>query len=555
MILNVRQQLDLQVLNNMLAVFSFLSEIPDEFRRKDKPVLIIRIKDFQNFDLLEENPKFLDEYLEKWLAKGDDQFDHVKEAFKMSFNIKIIATEIPTFTNKKHATIDINDENFQKQNPTFTEACYLIIEQSTTQSPNILMRDPQKLNYLVKSLIENKNIDHKKLDLYHNITSLELERYVNQKINIEPHNDTSIKNTMDGSVTSYNYYMQRKQMLDELHDATYNIKFKDYPDDLKNQIFDPWFDKYKNFIGECKYINMDKAMKLIAPHINKFNSKYDGPFSFDLVNAITSIFSDKKQMLMIELNKIDLNVKNDLMKQIDDEFIQLTEAQKEIERLNSEQEKLIQELIVKHDINESLKKLTRHIIDNMTNFNEPIRVTFAGVVCKIELALKKIHVDNDKLYHLDKNKRITSSPQMKYNIDSLIPSLNDFEKLYWEMKNKKLTDMIIIKGVTYNANPGINFVSIDLFQDIVFEMTENSYELIYKNVVKKLEQYTVFRDQIEAPLIIEGPNQKRLNIRIPNSWTWKESEGRQLVIRRVKSVFIDNLLFHIGKLNPESICL
>ena len=63
-ILNVRQQLDLQVLNNLLAVFSFLSEIPEEHRRKDKPTLVIRIKDFQDIEAYEQNPKYLIEYMD-----------------------------------------------------------------------------------------------------------------------------------------------------------------------------------------------------------------------------------------------------------------------------------------------------------------------------------------------------------------------------------------------------------------------------------------------------------------------------------------------------------
>lgn len=65
-ILTVRQRLDLQVFNNLLSVFSFLPEIPEEFRRKDKPQLVIRIKDFQNVADLKKDA----DYLTKLIKNG-----------------------------------------------------------------------------------------------------------------------------------------------------------------------------------------------------------------------------------------------------------------------------------------------------------------------------------------------------------------------------------------------------------------------------------------------------------------------------------------------------
>lgn len=182
-ILNVRQQLDLQVLNNLLAVFSFLSEIPAEHRRKDKPTLMIRIKDFQDCEAYEQNPEYLDEYVSVWLTKSGDQYDHIKEAFRLAFNIEIVVTEYPCFSDKKRKIIDIMNPSFELENPSFVEACQKILSCKIADESSVLVRDKNKLLKLVADLKKDPNIDFRKLDLYHNIASLDLERYVNNCIN------------------------------------------------------------------------------------------------------------------------------------------------------------------------------------------------------------------------------------------------------------------------------------------------------------------------------------------------------------------------------------
>ena len=94
-ILTVRQRLDLQVFNNMLAMFSFLPQIEEQFRRKDKPKLIIRIKDSPYEKQLKKDSTYLDKMVRKWLEKTGDHHDTIKQAFCDSFEIYVIATSPP----------------------------------------------------------------------------------------------------------------------------------------------------------------------------------------------------------------------------------------------------------------------------------------------------------------------------------------------------------------------------------------------------------------------------------------------------------------------------
>jgi hypothetical protein len=106
-ILTVRQRLDLQVLNNLLSAFSFLSDIPQEFRRTDKPTLIIRIKDFQSVSELTANDNYLTQLIDKWLEKSDDQYDQIKDVIKQTFIICPIVTLPPKYDK-------VNKQNLNK---------------------------------------------------------------------------------------------------------------------------------------------------------------------------------------------------------------------------------------------------------------------------------------------------------------------------------------------------------------------------------------------------------------------------------------------------------
>ena len=198
--MTVRQRLDLQVLNNLLSVFSFLSDIPQEFRRTDKPILIIRIKDFQNIRELKTNKNYLTNLIDKWLEKTDDQYDQIKEVFKQTFTIYPIITLSPKYDdiNEEYQILDIYSETFAEKNPTFINACEKIYELSNTFKPCDLLKN-NKMEELVVHLQKNNKIDFRKLDLYHNITRVELLEYCKNVIQQDIYTDKSIINKMDGS--------------------------------------------------------------------------------------------------------------------------------------------------------------------------------------------------------------------------------------------------------------------------------------------------------------------------------------------------------------------
>lgn len=310
-ILNVCQRLDLQVFTNLLAVFSFLSEIPEEHRRKDKPILVIRIKDFQDTDQYEENPNYLREYVEAWLTKSCDQYDHIKDAFKMAFDIEIVFTEYPVFTDNRKKIIDVYDESFSINNPTFIEACHKILSFTEKSKATALMRDPVKLHKLV-------------VDLKLNITSLELERYVNEHINIKPYNEDNLTQKMDGSQGASLLYTKRQKMIKQLYFDTFNKKFKNVAPDLKRKIFGKWFDKFNEIIFVAKTKNIELAKKQIKPFVDKYNDKYNidqSPLLNKLAYYVINTLSDAQIDLNIKLKAIDSSVRIEIQNEIGREII------------------------------------------------------------------------------------------------------------------------------------------------------------------------------------------------------------------------------------------
>ena len=174
-ILTVRQRLDLQILNNMLSVFSFLPQIPDDFKRKTKPKLIIRIKDFQNKSALKKDPEYLDKLVTKWLKCSDDQYDQVKNVFKQTFDIHPIATFRPNFDkDNEDEVLNIYSESFSELNPSFINACKDVFALCNKFESSDLLQNPSMLKKLIEELKNNEKINFKKLDLYYNIANADI---------------------------------------------------------------------------------------------------------------------------------------------------------------------------------------------------------------------------------------------------------------------------------------------------------------------------------------------------------------------------------------------
>ena len=491
-ILNVRQQLDLQVLNNLLAVFSFLSEIPEEHRRKDKPTLVIRIKDFQDIEAYEQNPKYLIEYMDVWLTKSGDQYDHIKEAFKLAFTIEIVVTEYPRFSDQKKKTLNVNHPSFESDNPSFIDACQKILSYEIAEQSSVLIRDPKKLSQLVNDLNANENIDYRKLDLYHNITSLELERYVHKFINIKPYNEDNLFDRMDGSKKAYDLYTDREEKISELYYNVFNVKFKDVAPDLKREIFGEWFAKFGKIINDAKEKNMKLARDKIKPHIDAYNNKYDiGPEHFlgKLTHSIMTILDDAFEILKTHLDCIDTNVRLEIHNMFNKEKKEITKIQKSIIDLNSNQINILEKNIATLNPNNTIYgylKAEIHAQIQNCEYNCTMENTIASVTMKLRCDIQLIFENYKKTYYLDKNKIVTSTNDMKYDIEKHVPIIDKFR--YWSYKESALENHVFMTNInnrnemdmiSWNANHGITLFDIKLF-DEVMQMTYSTYVKLWK---------------------------------------------------------------------------
>lgn len=508
-ILNVRQQLDLQVLNNMLAVFSFLSEIPPEHQRPDKPILVIRIKDFQDIEEYEEDPNYLDKYVDKWLEKSGDQYDYIKDAFSAAFDIKIVVTNYPEFTDRRKRILDIHDANFESDNPTIIEACNQILEFAENKQPAMLMKDPEKLRKLISDLRSNNNIDYKKLDLYHNITSLELERYVNQSINIKPYNDDGLEFRMDGSKIAYELYNERKRQIDKLYNETH-AKFKEAAPELRNKSFKKWFEDINKIVDDAKTENMDRALGRIEPYIIKYNNKFniDHLQHFDkLVHNVHDIFVNARNELTPILDNIDENVRKEIELAIVIEEKRVISVQKDIIKKNNALLVAIDKSIIAYNPTNKVHEYIYKEIDSQIaneNFNYPMNDTFKLALNKVENDMKIICDKYKKIYLMGKDGNITFVNDANYDISKHTPIVN--ETNYWLSKGAKLINHIImtkIDGVdVYNkgsiertihcvANSPLPIIDIILFDDTL-RMTHGTY-IKLKDIIENIATtYDIF---------------------------------------------------------------
>lgn len=508
-ILNVRQQLDLQVLNNLLAVFSFLSEIPDDYKRKDKPTLIIRIKDFQDWERYDADNNYLNNYVKKWLSKSNDQFDQVKEAFAMAFNIEVIVTDYPVFTDKRKRIIDIHDKQFYASNDTFTKMCDDIIKIALQhKNPMPIMTNQEKLKELIQSLISNKKIDYKKLDLYHNIVSGELKNYVIDVIQKDQElSDRTIINNMDGTRKGFDLYYTRFNKIKTLEEFAYNEKFKDVTPQLKDEIFKKHFDEYYAITEECKQINYNRGCEIIKPYYDTYKQKYEREEKSNqfikLMQNIMEIFDDNKIVLYSKLQDIDLLVADQIRDELEKEKKELEEKQKTIKLNNQQHQTMINSLIKKYNPDNKfldyLIQITKEQVNN-ENYNINDVQTYDMVRDKIRQELVEIIEANKKIWYLNGNNEITVSDRMTYDINNYMPK--NEQKSYWNIKRRLLTTKGFLRNIDPNINSGISFTKFMISNKNGLVMTtdfhNDFYNEVIKNVIKKyriLEEKTTYANQ------------------------------------------------------------
>lgn len=537
-ILNVRQQLDLQVLNNLLAVFSFLSEIPDEHKRKDKPTLIIRIKDFQDTEKYEQDPDYLINYVKKWLTKSGDQFDHIKEAFNMTFNIEVLVTEYPIWSEKdrKKKIIDIHDDEFYVNNPSIYKAVADIVEISKKyKNPVSLMTNRDRLEKLIDDLCANKNIDYRKLDLYHNIASVELQRYVSEKLNFAPYNDSTIIVQMDGTRDAWKLYMDRWKEVMKLKKYTYEQKFKDVTPQLKSEIFDKWFDGFNNdsavhvngfieIVNICKDKNMALAQTKIRPYYDAYKNKFaveEHKGIFDrLMNNIMQIFDESKTSLIAYLNMIDVNVADKIMDELNEEKRDLEVKQNNIRHNNTKHEGYIVSLINSYNPQKRfsdyvLQEVQHQLANSYMDMNDV--KTYEIVLTRIKNELTKIFEDNKKIWYLNNLNQITISDKMLYDANLYMPEIKN---IYWEYKNQYLTKKVFLTNISPIINTGIYFVQMKINQRGTYIlMTDEAYYKLHGTVIGKLcDRYEIFDNLHEINLDYEKSNIVNIDLTFPEGW-------------------------------------
>ena len=361
-ILTVRERLDLQVLNNCLAVFSFLSEIPDEFRRKDKPVLLIRIKDFQNLKQLRDDPYYLKKLVDKWLEKSNDQYDQIKEAFRNTFEIDVIATHHPIMN--EDGEVDIHDKDFFDKNKTFLNYCIKLQELSTGKIAPDILNSEEKLTKLIDSLKENTKIDWKKLDLYHQITENELRKYAQDHlINCEL-SDKTLIDKMDGSDSAYDLYVNRVEEINIKNTFLFDDKFKDITKSVKEEVFNGIFGIFMKIVDDAKIKNIELAEEIIKPHYDKYENKFNSTtFLSFCVNKIKNYFDDNKKPFINELEKVDSHVYEKYMDIINEEQIEIGLIQQRIDNINKTHTEKLEKLLQDYNISKSIK-LDDFIINN-----------------------------------------------------------------------------------------------------------------------------------------------------------------------------------------------
>lgn len=506
-ILTVRQRLDLQVLNNLLSVFGFLSEIPEQYRRKDKSKLIIRIKDFQNIKMLKENKNYLDELVEKWLEKSNDQYDQIKEAFKITFDIYPIATLTPKFDGDE---LDIYHKDFISKNPSFVDACIIINKLSKDFKTCELLKDKDKMKQFIKSLKENKEIDFRKLDLYYNITNVELLKYLNNNIKIEPYTDKTLDDKMNGSKKASDRYLYRFKKLFDLKEYTYNTKFKDVPIKLKDEIFKEILDGYISFVIKCKTKNILVAKEIIKKDIDNF---------YDTTVYDFSDYYKKFKILENKLNEIDDTVAKDILYEINKDMDNFNETLKIVSENNIKQKSLIQSLIKTYDISKNYKIKLDEIIEELNSdcdfgdFKDTKKI-LNDIKSNIIEDIKIILEENNNFYRVKTLNKDYQIETIKCQLDAKdylieIENYVDIIKENMSLKFDKiglLNDTIIFGDI-----PFITFIELR-FYNRNFRMTKNFYEKHFYNIVNKfrenykLELFEKHNNEYFNNIIFQGEN-------------------------------------------------
>ena len=491
-VLTVRERLDLQVLSNCMSIFTFLTQVPAEFRKKVKPILLIRIKDFQNIKQLKKNPKYLDELVEKWLSKSGDQYDQIKQAFSDTFDIKVVATTHPHLN--EDGDVDIHDKNFMINNPSFLTFCQTLEALSKDLIPSDIMSTPKQLEKLIDSLQKNKEIKWEKLDWYHQSKENELKTYIIKHLTSCPLTEKDkILSSMDGSDKAYTIYENRMKDIMATRTETYN-EFKDVTMDIKEEQFGPIFEGYLNIYLECKNKNIELSEKIVLTHYTTFLTQFSKPeFKAHSVNCIIEYYEKNVEIFMKVLNKVDYNVEQKYFEIIKEKRTKLNKVQLNIREKNKEQKNIMNKLMKDFDI---VKSTTKHIVDLLDKqfenkmYNVSYTENFTTAKEYIVKQLQNIYENEDKEYFMSERSShyvVDSIKMVTFDTTSIFTThinRESVQEFYNREKLRLFTNVGFINGklnsaFDFSKNIGIDFcyVKCGIFKFLTTKQFYAKYDL------------------------------------------------------------------------------
>ena len=442
-ILTVRERLDLQVLNNCLSVFSFLPDIPEQFRRNDKPILLIRIKDFQNMKKLREEPNYLNDYVAKWLEKSGDQYDKIKEAFLNTFEIKVFATAYPTLD--ENYEVNVHSETFFSENPTFLKFCEFLYSLSKDKKAPTSLESEESIISLVQSLQQNDKIDWKKLDLYYQITENRLRKYAQETLLSNPIVTDGIIKEMTGKELSAEFCRNLQKSVRDTKSNIFDVVYKDVAISIKNEVFNSIFDKYDLIINEAIKKNIEMGKEYTHDFFSNFKKKFHKKVDFKYFKThIMEYFNDNKISLLTQIKYVDKVVYDECVQFIDAEEKYLQDLQNIISERNNIAEKSIYNAIREYDIDTKTKfYISKNL--NAKSINDDHIIYLEIIQSIVNNDINEIIKNNNATWHLTEDLDIVCSNDIiSYTIDQYICSVHTFDHMffdyYWSCKTNLLTE-------------------------------------------------------------------------------------------------------------------
>jgi hypothetical protein len=487
-ILTVRRVLDLQVLNNLLPMFIFLIDIPEEHRRPDKPILIIRIMDYNNKKFVNDE-KYLNKLIDTWLYPNGDQYNKIKEALRQNFlKIVCVPTLPPIFDNTfidtdGYPIEDYVQTEFLTRNVSWQNTMAKIYTE-IKECEYVSKLD--NLDNCIRILNENKNLEHNRLDFYNLIIDNELLKYHSANIVNNILFDTTILQKMNGSMDSFNMYTSRTNEIHALKNLIYEHKFKSVPNDLIDIHYKKDIDRMFDIVNNSRNINNELAEKLIVPYWNTFKCKFDNVPNIRLVADFMNIFIEHKIKFIGDVKFIDITTVNKYVNLINIEHKELLIIKTLVDKKNNDIK-----INIDKKINSFSKNVDKIIVGTINNF-----------INSITLENKKYNISRTKILTNIINKLYTKFVNIfiEYNeIAYMNPEYKSGVKVMtYRPINNNNTEYYIDKIVSHSEYlvKEIKTISTNY---LLFNTHTSEYTINYTDILKN-----IFNNQLTQKLTSIG---------------------------------------------------